>query len=295
MAVYALTGVAGSFVGPMTFTLVAEHFPYEKRASALSLIIAGMSSAYLIGAPIIGYISEFVGWRGSFLWFVLPISLLGLLLAMKFIPSNQQTGQEAKKDNVNILEGFKAVLTNISAVSCLTGTTLIAGSYMSLVSYAPTYFREQFNLSTTYASFLVIGSSVFFILGTRVCGFLISRYGRKPMMLWPAAFTALSIFVYYNIPNVWLSIAARFIGGVFSAMVFTTANALTLEQVPKFRGTVMSLNQATFSLGGVLGTGLGGLIVHLSGYGAMGISHGAMMIAAMLILHFFTKENIESI
>jgi predicted MFS family arabinose efflux permease len=52
----------------------------------------------------------------------------------------------------------------------------------------------------------------------------------------------------------------------------------------------MSLSQASFSLGGVLGTGIGGLMVLLSGYEAMGVSHGAMMLVAMLILYFLAKE-----
>jgi len=290
LIVYAVTGMAGSIVGPMTFTLIADHYPAKQRANAISWIIAGMSGAHLVGAPIIGYISGFVGWRGSFLWYVLPVTILGLFLALRFIPSGQ-FDQELKGDKADIMEGFKGVLTNLSAVSCLTGTTLIAASYMAMVSYAPSFFREQFSLSTTHASLLVIGSSIFFIFGTRISGRLISRFGRKSMMLWPAALAAISIYAYLNIPNIWLSMAARFLGSTFSAIVFTTANALTLEQVPKFRGTVMSLSQATFSLGGVLGTGLGGLIVLFSGYGSMGISHGAMMLMAMLILHFFAKES----
>ena len=93
---YALTGVAGSFVGPMAFTLVAVHFPPEQRANALSWIIAGMSSAFLIGAPMIGYISEFAGWRGSFLWFLLPVSIIGLFLAFRFVPSGQRQIQAGK-------------------------------------------------------------------------------------------------------------------------------------------------------------------------------------------------------
>jgi MFS family permease len=161
---------------------------------------------------------------------------------------------------------------------------------MAMVSYAPSYYREQFGFSTAQATLVVIGSSVFFILGTRICGRLVSRFGRKPMMLWPAALAALSIFAYLNIPNIWLSLAARFLGSTFSAVVFTAANSLTLEQVPRFRGTVMSLNQASFSLGGVLGSGLGGLMVLLSGYPAMGFSHGAMMLVAMSILFFLAKE-----
>ncbi|MBC8225441.1 MFS transporter [Candidatus Bathyarchaeota archaeon] len=289
LAVYALTGMAGSLVGPMAFTLVAEHFPPEQRANALSWIIAGMSGAHLVGAPIIGYISGFVGWRGSFLWFVLPVSMLGLFLAVRFVPSGQENKGE-RGEGAGLMEGFKGVLTNTSAVACLAGTAFISAAYMAMVSYAPSYYREQFGLSTAQASLLVIGSSVCFISGTRICGRLVSRFGRKTTMLWPAALAALSIFAYLNIPNLWLSTGARFLGSTFSAIVFTAANALTLEQVPRFRGTVMSLSQATFSLGGVLGTGLGGLIVLLSGYQAMGFSHGAMMLMAMLILFFLAKE-----
>lgn len=290
LTVYALTGMAGSLVGPMAFTLVAENFHSKQRANALSWIITGMSGANLIGAPIIGYISGFVGWRGSFLWFVLPVTMFGLFLAIRFVPSGQRSDNGKEGDGVSIKESFKGVLTNTSAVSCLTGTALIAAAYQAMVSYAPSYFREQFSLSTAHASILVIGSSIFFILGTRICGRLISRFGRKSMIFWPASLAAIFIFVYLNIPNIWISMAARFLGSTFSAIVFTTANALTLEQVPKYRGTVMSLNQATFSLGGVLGTGLGGLMILLSGYEAMGISHGVMMLVAMLILHFLAKE-----
>jgi DHA1 family inner membrane transport protein len=287
LVIYALTGVAGSLVGPMAFTLVAEYFPPDQRTDAISWIITGMSAANLIGSPIIGYISGFVGWRGSFLWFALPVSLLGLFLAVRFIPSGQRS---ERGDGAGIMEGFRGVLTNISAVSCLAGTALIASAYMAMVSYAPSYYRNQFGFSTAYASYVVIGSSVFFILGTRICGRLVSRYGRKTMMLWPTLLAAASIFVYLNTQNIGLSLAARFLGSTFSAVVFTAANSLTLEQLPRFRGTVMSLNQASFSLGGVLGSGLGGLVVLLSGYGAMGLSHGAMMLAAMLILHFLAKE-----
>jgi predicted MFS family arabinose efflux permease len=55
----------------------------------------------------------------------------------------------------------------------------------------------------------------------------------------------------------------------------------------------MSLSQASFSLGGILGTGLGGFVVLLSGYGGMGFPHGAMVIKALLILQFFAKEPPE--
>jgi DHA1 family inner membrane transport protein len=290
LAVYALTGMAGSFVGPMALTLVAEHFPSEQRANAVSWIIAGMSASHLIGAPIIGYISGIVGWRGAFLWFVLPVALIGLLLAAKFVPSGKRSNMEDRGRGTDLKEGFRAVLTDTSAIACLIGSALLVASYMAMVTYSPSLYRERFGLSTAHTSLIVIGFSVFFISGTRICGRLVTRFGRKRMILWQAALASLFIFAYANLPILWLSVAARFLGSTFSAIVFTAANALTLEQVPRFRGTVMSLSQATFSLGGVLGTGLGGLVILLYSYGAMGLSHGAMMLAAMLVLYFYAKE-----
>jgi predicted MFS family arabinose efflux permease len=290
LPIYALTGMAGSLVGPMAFTLIADNFPSDQRADAISWVIAGMSAANLIGAPIIGYISDFVGWRGSFLWFVLPVSLFGLFLAIMYIPPGTRSDLDVQISETSIMKGFKGVLTDSSAVSCLAGSAIIAAAYMAMASYAPSFYREQFNLSTAHATLVIVGSSIFFILGTRICGFLVTHFGRKPLMLFPAALAALSIYVYLNVPNIWVSFAARFLGSSLSAIVFTAANALTLEQVPRYRATVMSLSQAMFSLGGVLGSGLGGLMILMSGYEVMGISHGILMLIAMLILHFFAKE-----
>jgi predicted MFS family arabinose efflux permease len=83
----------------------------------------------------------------------------------------------------------------------------------------------------------------------------------------------------------------RFLCGTFVSIVFTSTNTLILKLVQEFRGTGMSLSQATFSLGGILGTGLASLIVLLSGYSTLGVSHGGVMFVAMLILYFFAKES----
>lgn len=287
---YALNGVVVALVGPMAFTLVAEHFAPDKRANAISWIIAGMSGSYLVGAPIIGHISRFVGWRGTFLWFALPLSILGLLMAQFSIPSSESSNPRFQGTETGLVAGFKIVLTNVSALSCLSGTALIAAAYMAMVSYAPSFYRERFGFTTPQASLTIIGSSIFFITGTRISASLVRRYGRKPITLWFSALAAVSIAIYLSFPNVWISLAARFLGSTFSAIIFTTTNALTLEQLPRLRGTVMSLNQSTFSLGGFLGTGLGGLVLLISGYNTMGLSHAFMMFTAMIVLHLYAED-----
>jgi signal transduction histidine kinase len=102
---------------------------------------------------------------------------------------------------------------------------------MAMVSYAPFYFRERFGFSTAYASYVVIGASVFFILGTRICGSLVSRYGRKSMMLWPTILAAASIFVYLNTQNVGLSLAASLIPTHITVEANTDPMRVNLDRV----------------------------------------------------------------
>jgi len=50
LAFYSLSGTGYAIVNPMTFTLVGEHFPLEKRAKAIGWIVAGGARLRIRGA-----------------------------------------------------------------------------------------------------------------------------------------------------------------------------------------------------------------------------------------------------
>jgi MFS family permease len=69
------TGEAG-FTAP-TSSLVADHFPRQQRASAMSLIMLGLPIGAMVGALLAGVIAQQWGWRAVFYCFGVP----GLLVA----------------------------------------------------------------------------------------------------------------------------------------------------------------------------------------------------------------------
>lgn len=73
-------------------------------------------------------------------------------------------------------------------------------------------------------------------------------------------------------------------------MVVSASNSLTLEQVPKFRGTMMSINSAAVSAGGALGAAVGGLELVLFNYGILESTLGAMGFAAAIVFYFLTMD-----
>ncbi len=287
IVIYSLVGIGFSMVGPMTMALVGEHFPLEERSRAVGWLIAGNSLSYLIGAPLIAYLAGIGGWRTAFLFWVLPVATLGIASVTYGIPSRREGSRPATLDYTT---SFKAVLTNRSAIACLVGSALIMAAYQAILVYSASFYRQQFLVSRSFASMFVIGGALFFTVGSISSARLVNKYGRKPVIVLAGSIGGLFIAAYTNLPNLWVSASARFLGGLFVAFAFSALNSLTLEQVPEYRGTLMSINSAIGSVGSALGSFIGGIALLWYGYPLVGASLGAMAISSAVITHFFASD-----
>jgi predicted MFS family arabinose efflux permease len=123
-----------------------------------------------------------------------------------------------------------------------------------------------------------------------VSGRVVNRFGRKTSTVLTAFLAGIFTITYACVLNLWLSLTLGFIGSWFFGMVTSAANSLTLEQVPEFRGTMMSIDTAAINLGSAFGTALGGLALLSFGYEGLGIALGVMGVAAAVVFHFLTID-----
>jgi len=286
---YSLNGLALAMVTPMTITLIGEHFPLEKRANAVGWLVAGGSLAYVIGAPVISFIAGIGGWRLAFFAFVLPVSLASLLLAFIGLPPTSSSHQPTSSEGT-YLGGFKGVLSNRSATACLSGNVLRMAAFMAVLIYGVSFFRQRFLVSRGFASIIIIGAALCYTLGSLVSGRFIGRVGRKPLTVLTALLAGVFTISFTYVPNLWLSLALNFLGAWFFGMVASASSSLTLEQVPRFRGTMMSLNSAAQSLGSALGTAIGGSMLILFGYEVLASALGALGVVAAVVFHLLTTD-----
>jgi DHA1 family putative efflux transporter-like MFS transporter len=273
----------------MALTLIGDYLPLDKRTNAIGWIVASGALTYIIGAPVISFIAGFEGWRFVLLGFVTPISLAGLLLAFFGLPSESHNHQP-EVNNGAYLEGFKGVLSNRSANACLAGNILRSIAFMVVLLYGISFFREHFLVSTGFASIIMLSAASSYTLGSLICSRFVNRFGRKTSTVWTALLAGLFTISFAYLPNLWLSLALFFLGAWFFGVGVSAASSLTLEQVPKFRGTMMSLTSAAQSLGSALGAALGGLMLVWYDYLIMGSVLGALGIVAAIVFHFFSRD-----
>jgi len=286
---FPMWGIALAMTGPMRLTLVAEYFPREKRPSAIGWIVAGMSLGYVIGLPLIGFIAGLGGWRLAFLGYALPVSVLSLLLAAKGIPSPQRT-QQSGSGMSDYVGGFKAVFLNRSAVACLVGTSLSIWAWQAVLVYGPSFLRQRFHMSTGLVSVVMVVTSIFYTLGGLVSGRLVKRFGRKPLTVMSALFAGVSTVSGFGLADPLLSVVLVSLGCLFFGIRLAVSGSLTLEQVPKHRGTMMSLDSIANSMGAGLGAGIGGLVLLLLNYESIGAFLGAMAVVAAIVIQLLAID-----
>jgi len=78
----------------------------------------------------------------------------------------------------------------------------------------------------------------------------------------------------------------------FSTMAFTAGGALIIEQLPKFRSTMNSLNAAFMNFGMLLASVAAGLILDASGFQAVGITLGTLGIVGAAVWIWLVKEPV---
>jgi len=289
MVASSLSGIGMAMVRPMATALVGVHIPLERRANAIGWILAGGSISYLIGAPIVGYIANLWGWRMAFLGFMLPVSLVSLILAYFGIPRESEPTESEGKSGY-YLDGFKKVFTNRSAVTCLLGASLGMATWTATLSYSISFFRQRFSISTSWASLILSGLALCFTLGSLSSGYLINIIGRKEFTVISTLLLGLITITYVNLGIFWLSLALAFVSCILAGMRYSASDNLTLEQIPEFRGTMMSISSAASSLGSTLGAGIGGMSLVAWGYGGLGLTLGSFGIIAAVVYTLFAVD-----
>ena len=289
MLSYTITGIAFSIIQPMTSTLVAQYFSVDMRPAAIGWLVAGASSSYLIGAQVTSFITNIGGWRSAFLWFMLPSTIIGLLMTRFFLPTVKGSPRTAL-DSGKYLEGFKSILSHRSALFCLLGTALRMTSFQVVLLYGISLMRQQFSVSRSYASVFMTISALCYTLGSLVAGRFVNKFGRKTITIIAVFLASILTIIFTLSTNLWLAVATDFLSAWFFGMSVSAGQSLNLEQVPMYRGTMMSLVRAVGSTGAAIGAGLGGFVILRYGYEALGLSLGIFGIASSVIIHFLTSD-----
>jgi DHA1 family inner membrane transport protein len=286
----AMEGLGTVMFSVMSLTLIGDAFAPQKRAKAVSYLMAALMGTALISLPWSGFLANAAGWRSNFVLQTLPIALAGLALALLTVPSKLRR-QPAAVERASYVKSFKHVLRDKSATACLVSQILATiGAMFSIFSVA--FYRERFVVSLDFTVVVAMASLGILIVGSLVAGRLANRFGARTTTVAGTLLCGVFTIIFFFVPNLWSALVCNFLMSWFGSIGLTAYACLAVAQVPESRGTMMSLNSAVESVGSTIGPAVGGavLVLTLGFYGAVGLALGGMFVVSAMIRFFWAKE-----
>jgi len=296
--IYPINGIGSVLIIVTAQTFIGNSYPLDKRAKAIGWVAATTTLANAVGSPVVGYLTGISGWRSSLVWFMLPTAVLSLVFVFIVFPYDLPEPQQEKKEPY--MKGFKQVLSNRSAVACLTSAFFINACVFGGMVFEVTFYRQVFSTSPSFAA--VVGPTMgtaFITVGAVVGGHAVNRVGRKRLAV-ATMFLALPMtLLTYFIPDLWLRVALRWTVALIGGISVAASINLMLEQAPQFRRTAMSLSSAFVGVGTALGIFVAGAVLNLYanptiGFQVLGSAMAAFGLISAFVLLFFARDPIKN-
>ena len=297
--VVPLNGIGSVMIVVTAQTFIGNSYPLAKKAKAIGWVTAAGTLANAVGAPIIGFMTGIGGWRISLIWFMLPTAILSLIFAFLAFPYN--LSQPLFTVNTEpFTRGLKKVLSNKSAVACLVATFFGTASLFGGVVFEVTFLRQIFSVTPGFAALMgtLVGTALISV-GAVVGGHIVTRIGRKRLVVTAGFSAGLVTLLAYFMQNLGAFLSLRWISAFLIGVTVAAASNLMLEQVPQFRGTMMSLSSAFSGLGTAVGIAVVGAVLNLyvdatTGFQALGLTVGAFGFAGTFVYIFFAREPVQT-
>ncbi len=276
-----LTGLGLGGIFPLSYSILADYFKEEHRATASAWMTVAWSVGGILGVMLAGYLTNSYGWRLSFILVGAPNIPIALFFALYAREPERGRTEDALEDLIRrgIVyrqtihpRDFRVIFLNKTNIYTflqgLPGTV----PWGILTYWIITFFQEYRNVSKETATtiFLVVG------IGSVVGGLVFAYVGewlykkRPSYMPLLCGFGVLGgivpalLLVNLTIENVPAYLALGFVTGALVSVAAANVPAMIMNvNRPEHRGTVFSVFNITNNIGQGLGPAIGGLLAPL--------------------------------
>ncbi len=157
-----MVGVGEATLGPAAFSLLADYFPFEKRATVSSIYSMGIALGAGFAALFGGWI---IGWNWGWRWAFYLLGFPGIFFAvLVFLLREQPRGKTEIQQVTYSSSDWKLLLTNRSLIFLYLGYALLGLATNNLSIWGVTFYSRlhKFDIATIgfWAGILTIAAGI---------------------------------------------------------------------------------------------------------------------------------------
>ncbi len=274
-------GLADAIVFGLPLAVAGTVFTGEARRRAIGWTFASLSSAAIIGVPILTAIGAVTGWRVALgIGGLIAVVTAGFVAAALPPDRRRPTTTWRVPD---ILSAYAPLLHHPPTVRLYGASMMRAAWWFGLLTYLGAFLADDLGISTARVGLVYTLGGVGYATGSIAA----TKWGgHVPPRLIVASGTALGGLLLgpvMGVAGTWLVVLLLALAASATAAAGVATAGLLAAESPAGAGTTMALNGTLLNAGGAIGAALGGGLIAIGGYGALGFGlFGFALVGAAL-------------
>lgn len=273
-------GFGFSAVVGVTFAIASLRYSGKARLRAMSVLASALSMTGILGVPLLTQIAGPFSWRGAWV-FIAIMALVAILSILINIPAIASLGQGRFRAG-NLAQAYRPLLQDRNMNRLFIGGALQGALFMAAMTYTGSFFIDGFGLTTQQFGLIATITGVGFFLGSLTAGRLTRFDLRHSFALTTLATGALLLAVFTiqgtTVTAVVMLTAAQFLIAIQAINIIT----LVSNETPVGQGTTLVVNESFFAMGAATGSAVGGLLIQIGGFPALGLGFPVFALLAIL-------------
>lgn len=252
-----LTGAFGGVISALVFSIIGDIIPYERRGSAMGIVLTAFSAASIVGVPAGVMIAAAFGWQMTFIT-IGTIGLLVIGLIYKFIPPI--TGHMLDKSKMasrSPITTIANIVKDRNQLLALIFTVVLMLGHFTIIPFIAPYMQFNVGFSDWEVAYVYIVGGILSAILLPIYGKLTDKYGAFNVYVFASVIALFSIYAITNLPPVSIPIALVVTSSFFVASSGRTVPSTTMVTsvvTPEKRGSFMSVRSSFREAGLLLGS-----------------------------------------
>lgn len=168
------TGIGEAGTAPAINAMIADVYPPQRRAGALSIYCAGANAGILLAFFVGGLLAQTAGWRVAFMAAGVP----GLVLAALFLILVREPARVAQRQNYNPVTALRLLWPQPGFRPIVLGAALTSISGYAAITFIPSFLTRSHHMRPVEIGItLALAAGVLGFAGTALPGLFADRRG----------------------------------------------------------------------------------------------------------------------
>ena len=281
LAVTLLGAFGDALVFGLSLALASVLFHGPARKRAISGTIASLSAGAIVGVPVVTFVGDVLGWR-------MALGALGMAclafawMVLVTLPDDRRRPETRIRFH-EIAAAYAPVLADPPTLRLLAITVSRSVWVLGWLTYAGAFLGDELGLSTRSVGFVYMLGGTGATIGSVVAGTrLLGASPRTVVALTSLAGGAL-LWMILSSPSVAVVSALIPLMAALAAVTSVGVATLLAAESPAQAGTTMALNATLMNAGGAVGAAVGGALLAVGGFPALGVGLSFFALVAAVL------------